>query len=57
MVSRLTSDIDMEVDETLLMTRFEQWNSNKDEIFKKRAGKLEEIAYEIKKFEMLIKQR
>jgi len=54
-IGRLTRDLDMEIDEGILLDKFESTSHNKDVIYQKRSQKLEDIMSEIKRHEMVIK--
>ena len=50
-VASLTRDLEMEVDEQILISKFEQKSAEKDEIYFKKKLKLDDIAAEIKNHE------
>ena len=54
-MSKLTIELDMEIDEDLLWQKYEASSQEKNEIYRQRRGKLNDIMKEIKFYEQRIK--
>lgn len=51
----MTTELQMSIDKSLLVQKFESSSREKDQIYKKRREKLNDIMKEIKNYEIMIK--